>query len=238
MSLYFIGCSHTYGDDLTDREREAWPALVAWAKNKSFVNAAVQGGSNDRIVYHVIKNSNHYEHFYIAWTYIQRFTRYRSENNSEVNFNPVLKNGLYGQDHSFVAYGKLHYTYWYNELYAFKGWLQQIILVQRYLESKNKTYTMINSCPNNINRWTAGWDLFINSVKSLVCFDLMGDDALFEEHQEIQNLLKEIDTARFPGWGEWCITNLRPQYPSGATNHLLVEGHQAVADYILTHDTN
>ena len=238
MSLFFIGCSHTYGDDLINPSTMAWPALLAKTKNKNFINLAISGGSNERIVYHTIKNSNLYEHFYIAWTYIHRFTRYRPENNFEINFNPQLNNTLYGNDSSFKDYGKLHYTYWYNELYSFKLWLQQIILVQRYLESKNKTYTMINSCSNNIEYWTSSADNFNNNVRSLLCFDLMNDDQLLAECNEIQILLKEINLTRFLGWGEWCITDLTKTYPIGSTNHLLEEGHQAISDYILKHDRN
>lgn len=238
MSLFFIGCSHTYGDDLADPATQAWPALVAGAKNKDFVNLAVSGGTNDRNVYHTIKNSNLYDHYYIAWTYIERFTRYKSDNNFEINFNPHLTNALYANEPSFKDYGKLHYAYWYNELYAFKNWLQQIVLVQRYLELKNKSYTMINSCPNNINRWTSDCNLFNNNVKSLLCFDLMDDDQLFAEHNEIQSLISEINFADYLGWGEWYITLLSNKYSVGPTGHLLEHGHQAVADYILKHDKN
>jgi hypothetical protein len=238
MSLFFIGCSHTYGDDLIDPKEQAWPALVAQAKNKSFTNLAVSGGTNSRNVYHTIKNSDSYDHFYIAWTYIERFTQYNADNNFEINFNPQLKNTLYGNDASFKNYGKLHYAHWHNELYAFKGWLQQIILLQQYLESKNKKYTMINSCPNNINRWTSDRNSFNNNVKSLLCFDLMNDDQLLAEHDEIQSLLKEINFTHYLGWNSWCITDLMDQYPVGLTGHLLNNGHEAVANYILTHDKN
>jgi hypothetical protein len=236
MSLFFIGCSHTYGTELADPATQAWPVLVAQSKNKSFTNAAIVGGTNDRIVYHTIKNSDNYDEFYIAWTYIERFTRYRAENNYEVNFNAQLTNSGYGDDYSFKEYGKLHYTHWHNELYAFKQWLQQIILLQRYLESKNKKYTMINSCPNNINRWTSDKDSFNNNVKSLLCFDFMNDDQLLNEHLEIQALLKEISFENFLGWNTWCITDLKSEYPLGAGGHLLEQGHKAIADYILKHD--
>jgi len=238
MSLFFIGCSHTYGDDLDDPATQSWPALVAKAKNRSFVNAAVSGGSNDRIPYHVIKNSNRYEHFYIAWTYNERFTRYREDNNFEINWNPQLENKCYGNDHSYRDYGKLHYAFWNNQLYNFKQWLQRIIMLQRYLESKHKTYIMINSCPNNIEKWSSKWINFINNVRPLLCFDLMNDDQLHDEYEEIQNLINEIDFSHYPGWGNWCITDLTRQYPVGASGHLLEQGHQAVADYILKYDTN
>ena len=87
MSLFFIGCSHTYGDDLVNPGNEAWPALVAEKRKQTFLNAAVSGGTNDRIMYHTIKNIDKFDEFYIAWTFTSRFTRYREDNNYEINFN-------------------------------------------------------------------------------------------------------------------------------------------------------
>lgn len=238
MTAFFIGCSFTYGDDLPDPGKEAWPVLVAEQKQMPFVNAAVGGGSNERTVYHTIKNIDQFDKFYIAWTSIARFTRYRPDNNFEINFNPQLSHGTIGNDPDFLNYGKLHYKSWYNELYAFKLWLQQIIILQCYLGSKNKSWIMINTFDNNIKKWTSGWNNFIDSVKSLVCFDNMDDDQLYQEHLEIQNLLKQIDIEKFLGWNSLTIRNLVSGMPSGLTGHPLAQGHQAIAEYILKHDTN
>jgi len=238
VNLFFIGCSHTYGDDLADPGTEAWPALVAQKRKATFTNAAVRGGTNDRIMYHTIKNINKFDEFYIAWTFTNRFTKYRSDNNFEINFNQTLTNSLYGDDPSYYTYGKIHYTFWHNELYAFKLWLQQIILLQQYLTANSKKYIMINSANNHINRWCSDWKNFNSSVQSLVCFNLMNDDQLYAEHLEIQQLLGQINFSNFLQWGSWDIDRLTEIYPTGATNHLLTEGHQAIADYILKHDTN
>lgn len=238
MSLFFIGCSFTYGDDLVNREETSWPALVAKEQKKTFVNAAVSGGSNDRIVYQVIKNINKFSKFYIAWTSIARFTRYHRSNNFEVNFTPTLSNGCYGSDTNFLNYGKIHYADWYNELYSFKLWLQQIILLQRYLDANNKQWLMVNAFPNNINRWCSGWNDFNNNVKLLLCFDQLNDQQLFSEHQEIQELLCQINFLKFPGWGSWTIKEISAEYPLGATNHPLEEANCAIADYIIKHDSN
>lgn len=238
MKLYFNGCSHTHGDDLKNPEQDSWPSLIAKKKNCDFVNFGMSGGTNDRIRYQTIKYIDQFDKFYIAWTYTSRFTRYRSDNNHEVNFNSHLDHSMYGKDPTFQQYAKLHYSVWYNELYSFKFWLQDIILLQRFFESEKKPYLMINADNNFINRWTVDWDNFNNSVKSLLCFDLMNDDQLFLEHVEIQKLLKNINFDFFPGWNTWWISKLSSTYPVGATGHLLEEGNQAVADYILENDTN
>ena len=178
MRLYFNGCSHTFGDDLKD-QNQAWPALIAKNLHCDFLNDSVSGGTNDRIMYKTIKHATEFDQFYIAWTYPFRFTRYRADNNHDVNFNPQLKHSLYSNQLEFRDYGKIHYAFWNNELYNFKLWLQQVVLLQRYLDSINKPYIMLNSDHNHINRWSTGWNLFNSSVQSLLCFDLMDDDTLY-----------------------------------------------------------
>jgi len=232
MKLYFVGCSHTYGDDLVDKS-QAWPALVAKHHNADFLNDAVSGGTNDRILYQTIKNAAEFDLCYIAWTYTARFTRYRADNNYEVNFNPQLKNTIYGDSSEFKNYGKLHYQIWHNELYSFKIWLQNVILLQRYLDSINKSYIMVNSTNNLIDRWSVDWPLFNSSVKSLLCFDAMDDEQLFKEHIEIQSLMAQINKKNYLGWNEWWLTKSCKIYPTGPTGHALIEGHRYIADYII-----
>lgn len=235
MRLYFNGCSHTYGDDLNNKNL-AWPAVLSNQLGYSFVNDSMSGGTNDRIKYRTLKYADQFDKFYIAWTYTSRFTRYRADNNHDVNFNAQMANSLYGNTPEYQQYGKIHYSIWHNELYAFKIWLQDIILLQRFFESIKKPYVMINADNNLIDRWTVSCELFNNSVKSLLCFDLMDDEQLYNEHVEIQNLIKQIDLSKYIGWNSWWLTQMLKYYPVGNTNHLLSEGHQVTAQYIIDHD--
>lgn len=237
MKLYFNGCSHTHGDDLDD-QLKAWPALIATQLNCNFLNDSVPGGTNDRIIYRTLKNHQQYDKFYIAWTNTSRFTRYRQDNNHDVNFNPQLVHSLYGNNIEFREYGKLHYTFWHNELFNFKLWLQNIILLQRFFESVNKPYVMINADNNLIDRWSVSWQDFGVSVQSLLCFTEINDDQLYNEWNEIQQLLNQIDFTHFYGWNKWWITKLHHSFPCGKTGHLLDAGHQSVAEYILKYDSN
>lgn len=238
MKLFFTGCSFTRGNDLENPNLDSWPALIATQKNLEFTNNAVSGASNERIVYQIVKNIDLYDKFYIAWSSVDRFTRYRYDNNFEVSFNPELKNALYQNTDEFDTYGKIHYAYWHNNLYAFKLWLHQIILVQSFLERKNKKYLMLNAFPNNIKRWTVDWKNFNNSVNSLLCFDVMNDQQLYDEHVEIQKTLSQINFDHFIGWSDWNISDFVKPYEKGPTGHPLQFGHQQIADYIIKHDTN
>ena len=150
MRLYFNGCSHTYGDDLENPKQDARPAVIAKKKNCDFVNFSTSGGTNDLIKYQTVKYANDFDKFYIAWTYTSRFTRYRADNNHQVNFNPNLIHSMYSKDPDFKIYGKLHYKVWHNELHVFKTWLQDVILIQRFLENLKKSYIMISTDNNFI----------------------------------------------------------------------------------------
>lgn len=236
MRLYFNGCSHTFGDDLPNPSLQSWPAVLSSRLNCKFVNDSISGGTNDRIIYRTLKNIQDFDKIYIAWTYTNRFTRYRVDNNHDVNFNVQLTHQLYGSTPEFQQYGKLHYTVWHNEMFSFKLWLQDIIMLQRFFKSINKPYVMINSDNNNIDRWTVGCKDFNNSVKSLLCFDQMNNEQLYLEHIEIQNLLTQIDFTNYIGWNSWWLTQMCGIYPTGTTNHLLEAGHQATAEYILKYD--
>ena len=143
MKIYANRCSFTYGDELVHPEQTAWPILLANKLNCTVVNNAVSGGTNSRTIYHTIKNiQQDYDLYLIAWTTYSRFTFYKSDNNFETNFNPQLKHTLYSSEKFYADWGNTLYKHWYNELYAFKLWLQQIIQLQSLL--RNKNYLMIN----------------------------------------------------------------------------------------------
>lgn len=223
--LWATGCSHTYGDDLEDKT-QAWPYLLANMLDLECVNNAVSGGSNERIVYQTVK-SKPTKLKIIAWTYIERFTRYDPSNNFEINFNPNLINRLYDKKYSFVEYGKLHYTHWYNDLYAFKQWLQQIILLQKYLQGQ--PYVMINAADNRYTSYVSDWKDFNDNIKDLVPLDSMNDDQLYAEHCEIQHYVDLIDKECYYSIEDFYITQLKKTYPYGKTGHLLEEAQQEIA---------
>jgi hypothetical protein len=225
--LWATGCSHTFGDDLKNK-KNAWPYLLAKDLELGCINNAVSGGSNERIVYQTLKTKKK-KIFVICWTYISRFTRYRSDNNYEVNFNVHTINDLFNKDYSFHEYTKLHYKHWYNELYSFKLWLQQIILLQNYLKQIEQPYLMLNSTQNNLNLWVCNKENFIGNVKEFINFDLMNDDQIFSEWQEIQRYYSLIDKKSFFDIENYFLTQYNSSYTIGKTKHLLEEGHKRIA---------
>lgn len=239
MRLYFNGCSHTYGDDLVDK-RCSWPSVLSESRGLDYFNDSTPGGTNDRIVYRTLKNINDYDKFYIAWTYITRFTRYRTDNNYDVNFNVQLENSLYGNNFEFVEYGKIHYSYWYNELCEFKRWLQQIILLQNTFKQYNKQYKMIFLVDNNVKEYVTDRQTFQHHVKSLKSFDVTSDDLFDLEFSEITGYVNQLDNLHLIDWdtSNIKVSELLKNHLVGKTNHLLNDGHRTIAEYIIKHDSN
>lgn len=244
MNLYFNGCSFTHGDELENPQQHSWPTLVSSRLNCDFLNDAVTGGTNDRIVYKTLLNLKKYDFFIIAWTSYSRFTEYNPVDNFEINFNPQLNTNaaLHRSDDlkknypKYKTYGETYYKHWYNDLFEFKKWLQQIILLQSFFKQNNKPFIMLNTMKNNISSWSQPQENFIPAVRHLIdFFDYIDDDQLLAEHLQIQDLLSMIDKSTFIAWGDWDIKELTSVYPTGPGGHILEDGHRAVADIVLDH---
>jgi hypothetical protein len=234
MRIYACGCSFTYGDELKNPNKSAWPARLAEKLSASIDNNAINGGTNTRTVYQTIKNTQeNYDLYLISWTTYSRFTFYKSDNNFETNFNTNLKHSLYGNEKFYCNWGNNLYKYWYNELFAFKLWLQQIIQLQQIL--KDKKYLMLNTMENNLSKWLTPKESFVNSVKDLINFDSMNDEQIFDEYKEIQYYISLIDFSKFYRWNEFCIEKLCGQFPVGPEGHILEDGHEYLANLIYKH---
>jgi hypothetical protein len=128
MRFYYNGCSFTYGDELNNPQKDAWPVLVSQHYNVDFLNDAVSGGTNQRSIYKTILNIDQFDFFVIAWTDYSRFTLYNPIDNFEINFNSQLTMDSslhYSEDlkinyKKYKDFGTLYYKYWFNDLYEFK----------------------------------------------------------------------------------------------------------------------
>jgi hypothetical protein len=244
MNIYFNGCSFTYGDELLDPAKSAWPVLVANDLQSDFFNDAVSGGTNQRTVYKTVCNEENFDYFVIAWTFYSRFTEYNPVDNFEINFNPSLNQDpslhysidLKKNYAKYETFGKLYYADWYNELYQFKQWLQQIILLQSFFKTKQKKYVMLNTSGHKLNLWLQPKDKFIDSTRPLMpFFDYLSDDLLLAEHKSIQQLVENIDKENFIEWNKWAIVDYTSDYKIGTGGHLLEDGHAAVAKKVINY---
>ena len=236
MKIYANGCSFTYGDELSEPSDSAWPAQLATRLQATVTNDAISGGTNARTVYRTVKHlQDKYDLYIVAWTTNTRFTFYHANNNHDVNFNPMLLNDLYGHESYYQEWGQILYRYWYNELYAFKLWLQQIIQLQSILEQQKKQYLMVNTMGNNLSRWIAPKDQFIESVKSLINFDSLNDEQIFDEYKEIQYYASLINKDMFYKWDTFVIQQLNLNFKRGPGGHFLEEGHAHLSELLYQH---
>jgi hypothetical protein len=234
MRIYANGCSFTFGDELHNPIVDAWPQILSRMLDSDIHNDAISGGTNQRTVYRTIKNSvNNYDLYILAWTTNTRFTFYKSDNNFEINFNPSLTNSLYGEESFYKDWGRELYATWYNELYSFKLWLQQIIQLQSILSDRN--VLMINTFSNNLSQWSSPKESFIDNIKTLINFDVMTDEQILDEYDEIQYYINLIDKSKFYKWDGFSIRDLCQQFPVGNGGHLLEEGHQHLAELLYNH---
>ena len=236
MKIYANGCSLCYGAELQSPQDSSWPALISKHVQGTLVNRAIEGGTNQRTVYHTIKDiKDNYDLYLIAWTQYSRFTFYKSETNFEVNFTSNLNHSLFSNESFYKDWGHTLYKHWYNELFAFKLWLQQIIQLQQILKDKN--YLMINAFPNDLLNWLAPKDSFISSVKNLINFELMNDEQIIDEYNEIQYYISLIDTSKFYRWDDFSIQKFvyDEKFPVGPGFHDLEEGHKTLSNLIIDH---
>jgi len=234
-NFYFVGCSMTYGQDLTIDERQtiSFPALISKHHNATFVNEGRPGGTNQRTVSKVLQNINRYDHMYIQWIETDRFTMYNPKNWHEVNFGRLLGNTTYQNCDYYKVFGKYYYGYWSSILFEFKAFLEQIVMLQSVLALNNQSYLF----------WCAGipeWKIlicdqteFIKNLSSKIDISKFDDDMILQQYHEIQNLYKLIDFKKFITPEEFDGAVVFDQFPLGPTKHSLKDGEQYIANQIL-----
>lgn len=234
MRLYFGGCSGVAGQDLSNPQRDAFPAIVADRLQADFLNDARSGSSNDRIFSRALRHIDQFDHFFISWTSIDRRTLTMPGNLAEAELTLAF------QEHDrlkkyapFRDYGTLYYGHWYSPLREFQNFLSQIISLGSIFECKGKKYTMIMSSRNSWPMWTTDEDSFIKQAKHTGL--KLDRDQLMLEYQHTHRLLSMIDRDKFVGFGEFFLTEQTKNYPVGPTKHPLEECHSMYADRVLEH---
>lgn len=235
MKIFAVGCSFTYGHELSDPVSQSWVAKLSEKLEITIDNHAVPGGTNQRTVYQTVKHLKDYDAFIIAWTDFSRYTYYQSDSAAEININPQLKNDMLKVIPGGRIFGDLLYKNFHNRLVAFKLWLQQIIMLQSLMLGRR--YLMVNTMPNDISLLRS-YDDFRQTAKDWGLFDRMNDAQLFDSYDEIVYYHSLIDTSKFFRWQDFYITSLNKLYPCGPGGHFLEAGHEAMSNLILEHVQN
>ena len=244
-NFYFVGCSVTYGEDLSPEEKTtiSFPALISKYHNATFINDGTCGSSNQRISSKVLQNINKYDQMYIQWTASNRFTMYDPKNWYEVNFTHQMVNLVYQSCDYYNIFGKYYFSYWSSVLFEFKTFLERIVMLQSILDQQNQSYLMWCGLTPEWKQLVCDETEFIKNLSSLIDISNFDDTMILQQHAEIQNLCKLINyrnfitPAQFDGYELFL-----GKFPLGPTGHSLREGEQYVADNILnferTQDAN
>ena len=200
-----VGDSFTYGEELDDRNL-AWPLLLANQLQAAVTNLGQPSASNDNILRNDTPNL-----VIVAWTNLGR-----SEWADEVgpyDIWPGYSGNMFTRDGALWRQELLTYINKYHDtVYFYKKFLQQVILLQNFLQNKNIKYVMLNTVQNEYYKHK-----FFDG--KIWYFDQINQEQFLGFDKE--------------GMAEW--TYGLPQGPNG---HFLEAGHQRVADKINDHIRN
>jgi hypothetical protein len=210
MILYTIGDSFTYGDELNNPKKDAWPVLLSNKLGMSLINEGRSGIGNEFIVKKTIQAVSKYKPnlVIIAWTSCGRVEF--SDQYGAYDIWPGYNSRAFSHDRS----GKLEYRHELikyiskhnNDVHEYRRWLRQVILLQSFLQSHSIDYIMCT--------------VFDNQHRFKKYYD--GNKGYYEL----------IDHTRFVGWPNDGMVEWAYGTPQGPGGHPLEQGHRKIAEKI------
>lgn len=210
--LLTVGDSFTYGEELSDRN-QAWPQILASKLDYQLLNLAEPAASNDKILRKTMEHlsTESVDLVIIGWSNIGR-----SEHADEFGYYdvwPGYQGNLFRKDGTEWRQELAGYVSKYHNSEAIhQKFLHQVILLQRYLESCNIQYVMLNIVQNEYYK-----------LKTLP-----GHAAYH----------RQINRETFLGFNESGMLEWTYGCKTGPNNHFLEDGHTIVADKIYEHIRN
>jgi hypothetical protein len=210
--IYCIGDSFTYGEELPNREADAYPYILGRMLSKDVVNLGKPATGNYRIVKRAmdIVLEKKPSLVVIGWS-----DPARQEFADDISISDLWAGRDYRRmqtctDHRMDL---IKYMTAYDVPgYYYAKWLRQIILLQTFCRANEVRCVMFSAC--NAEDWNRSY---------------------ISKHEQ---LAKHVDATTYLGWPlsgstEWCFK--RPHGPGG---HPLEEGHQIIANQIYEHIRN
>ena len=138
MKILAIGDSFTFGAELQNPDKDAWPAILAEKNNWELKNQGGGGGSNDRIIRIAFEElSNTYDLIIVGWTAWDRFEVKHGDMSAWTSANRKLS------DH--WQWVRDYYKHAYDDYFAFCNYLRQIIMLQSYFKQNKQRYIFCNA---------------------------------------------------------------------------------------------
>lgn len=207
--LLTVGDSFTYGEELEDRN-SAWPQLLASKIDHQLLNLAQPAASNDKIIRITFEHllTNKPDLVVIGWSNIGR-----SEYSDEFGYYdvwPGYQGNLFKQDGTLWRQELVEYiSKYHNSESIHRKFLQQVILLQKYLESCKIAYVMLNIVQNEYYKLK----------------NFPGQD----------QYNKQVDQETFLGFNKQGMIEWVEGCKKGPNGHFLEDGHRIVADKIYEH---
>jgi len=208
--LLTIGDSFTAGKELPSQIL-AWPVLLANKLGWSVTNLGESASCNQKMMRKLVSTPiEQYDLIVILWSHFDRF-----EIADDVGIFDAWPGGNRTFFRNEAPWRPIIIDYWnrhYNDDYAYRQYLMNVILAQSYIKSHGKKYIMADAFGNHENPG---------------------------RHAEInQDLLGQIDSYNFLGWPNKSTFEWVGSAPRGSGGHYLEEGHEIVAEKFYQHATN
>lgn len=206
-----MGDSFTYGDELADPAKSAWPVLLAEKMGYDLVNEGKPGAGNEYIVKKTIKSVPRYnpDLVIVSWTSASRQEFSDEWGTYDIWPGQTLRYPINHRGKVLKHREELikYITMYNNEEHEYRRWLRQVILLQSYLKCYNVNYRFVSA------------------------FDCQYRTQKYNE-QEYWNL---IDTENFIGWPDRGLVEWAWPSQRGPGGHPLEQGHQKIAQEIVKH---
>lgn len=236
--IYVDGGSNTYGDELEDRLTQAWPAQLSKMLNKEVLNNSIRGKSYQHMIFDTINFciQSKPEMVIIAFGPIGRKLFVRRENNFYVDMSVTGSNSIYYGFSEEKKFRELLFKYWSNTLHDSWVFMQQVCMLQDFLNARNVKYLLIND--NNNEHITKLVEISSqhSTIKEelLDAFDQMSDEQILEIENSLKKLYNQIDHTHYYDFN-WHFKKL-----SWFEYHPSAEQQTGIANFIfnIIHDSN
>jgi hypothetical protein len=223
-------------------EYHAWPAVLARSLGMEVLNEGLGGSSNERIarttisaVGKLLKTHKPEDIFVIVgWTAYERFeTRHRGQWRQFIpDLVAQIQKNTTDLSPEFLDYLKKHVKWVSGDpIYNITNYLQSIISLKTFLESKKIKYVFTHSLVSSIQQYYERDDVekAVESEELQTMFELVNFNApnfiYAPENFTLRQLFSNVETTWFCEWSY-------PENPTGNGGHPLESGHAAWAKYL------
>ena len=208
-TLFTIGDSFTYGQELANPLQHAWPRLVADSLGCSIINDGSPGVGNEYMVKKTMQVVGELKPdlVIVGWSSCGR--QEHADEWGAYDIWPGCNNRVFDEDPKLQYRKELikYITLYNNEEHEYRRWLRQVILLQSFLKCYNVDYRFVSAFDNQHR-----------------------NEKYMKDNQGYADM---IDVSKFIGWPTAGLVEWAYNSPIGPGGHPLEEGHKKIAEKII-----